>query len=360
MALTDPPAPGLLPAPITAVLNGLFALLLSYMFMVVLMTASAQQRVTAVLGDLKDAERIDYSSALARVKDAERSQAELLQILLRQKGLIDQEQLARAKLTDAEVAIDEAWNRFWPIGERIMKVEDCGPASKPDGAIAWNWVLACRKSVVLPERLKRELDEVVSTTPNFSQADRDLQAARRNAAAATTALKAVQDEAAQTAKAVSEAQALRTAFGEMNVLRSSWLLAGGILAEFPPTMMQIILAAFAGAFGALIITLVLAVYPRTQFSFTSSGGYFARILLGGLISLCVYIILSGGTAILGTADPFNGAQANVMTFSAVGLLAGMFSDRVAHWLSDKADTFFARNGDSGGAGGAGPGGEGQR
>jgi len=347
--VTDPPPTRTAAArPWEGILHGLFALALSYMFMVVLMTASAQQRVNAVLDGLKDGERIDYSSALAKVKDAERSQTELRQILVRQKTLVDQEQTARSKLTDAELAVEEAWNRFSPVADRIMKVEDCGPASRSDGAIVWNWVLACRKSAALPERLKRDLDEVVSTTPNYGQADRDLVAARRNAAAATTALKAVQDEASETAKAVSEAQTLRVAFGEMNVLRSSWLLAGGILTEFPPTMMQIVLAAFAGAFGALIITLVLTVYPQTKFSFAAGGGYFARILLGGLISLCVFIILSGGSAILGTTDPFNGAQANVMTFSAVGLLAGMFSDRVAHWLSDRADAFFTRKNAEGG------------
>lgn len=31
-----------------------------------------------------------------------------------------------------------------------------------------------------------------------------------------------------------------------------------------------------------------------------------------------------------------------MTFCAVGVLAGMFSDRAAFWLSDRADMFFSR------------------
>lgn len=58
--------------------------------------------------------------------------------------------------------------------------------------------------------------------------------------------------------------------------------------------------------------------------------------------MCVYVVLSGGAAILGTAGTLGDAPANVMTFCAVGVLAGMFSDRVAFWLSDRADVFFSR------------------
>jgi hypothetical protein len=51
--------------------------------------------------------------------------------------------------------------------------------------------------------------------------------------------------------------------------------------------------------------------------------------------------------VLGSNDPVQGT-ANSMAFCAIAILAGMFSDRVAAWLSARADSFFSAGAGSGG------------
>ena len=55
------------------------------------------------------------------------------------------------------------------------------------------------------------------------------------------------------------------------------------------------------------------------------------------------VVLGGGTAVLGTSGGFGDGEANFLAFCAIGILAGMFSDRVAQWLSGRADAFFSRD-----------------
>jgi hypothetical protein len=107
-------------------------------------------------------------------------------------------------------------------------------------------------------------------------------------------------------------------------------------------MLQILLTFVSGLFGAVLITFVLLVYPNGTLKLAHTTETWTRILLGGMIALCVYIVLLGGTAILGTNTGIIAAGTNYMAFCGIGILAGMFSDRVAGWLSDRADTFFNR------------------
>jgi hypothetical protein len=115
---------------------------------------------------------------------------------------------------------------------------------------------------------------------------------------------------------------------------SRWPLAKDLV-YVPPALMAILLAFVSGAFGALLITLILHVYPDNAFKFTRSESYGARILLGGLIALGVFVLLFSGVAVLGGAGAAGGSH-NLMAYSAIGLLAGMFSDQAAAWLSDRS------------------------
>lgn len=126
----------------------------------------------------------------------------------------------------------------------------------------------------------------------------------------------------------------------MAVLRSTDILGGRFLVAFPPPILQIILAFISGLFGALLVTLVLIVYPKANLGMTSTQETWSRIVLGGLIAVCVYVVLLGGSAVLGSTPGMTAAGTNYMAFCAIGILAGMFSDRVAFWLSEKADAFF--------------------
>lgn len=111
------------------------------------------------------------------------------------------------------------------------------------------------------------------------------------------------------------------------------------LVKFPPFIIHVMLSFFSGTFGALLITMVFLVYPSKLRERISAKLYYKRIFLGGLVAVTVFIVLAGGASILGTGQ---GAQVgtNFMSFTAIGLLAGMFSDTVADWLSARAKTMF--------------------
>jgi drug/metabolite transporter (DMT)-like permease len=79
---------------------------------------------------------------------------------------------------------------------------------------------------------------------------------------------------------------------------------------------------------------VIFVYPESRFKFTRSSSYAGRILLGGLIALGVFVLLFSGVAVLGGSD--TGNSQNLMAYSAIGILCGMFSDQAAGWLSERS------------------------
>jgi hypothetical protein len=124
---------------------------------------------------------------------------------------------------------------------------------------------------------------------------------------------------------------------------SAWPLVDWLI-KVPPALMPILLAFASGLFGALLITLVLFVYPKNQFKFTASNSFAGRMLLGGLIALAVVVLLFSGVAVLGDATE----SQNQMAYAALGLLAGMFSDQAAEWLSRSSRFRAASDGQAGG------------
>jgi cell division protein FtsB len=136
----------------------------------------------------------------------------------------------------------------------------------------------------------------------------------------------------------NEVNAAAKASGIITILRvfeeSPWPLAQPLV-YVPPSLMAIILAFTSGLFGALLITLVIFVYPDSRFKFTKSASYAGRILLGGLIALGVFVLLFSGVAVLGGSEATGNSQ-NLMAYAAIGILSGMFSDQAAGWLSERS------------------------
>jgi hypothetical protein len=110
--------------------------------------------------------------------------------------------------------------------------------------------------------------------------------------------------------------------------------------NYPPFIVRVLLSFFSGTFGALLITMVFVVYPSKLRERVSAKLYYKRVFLGGLVALTVFIVLTGGASILGGSE-VSQDHTNVMSFTAIGLLAGMFSDTVADWLSARAKTMFS-------------------
>jgi hypothetical protein len=162
-------------------------------------------------------------------------------------------------------------------------------------------------------------------------------------AIATAKLTAVRTDLA-AARELGESQGkARDAFSEIEFMADKWYLLGPLLVPLPPAILQILLTFLSGLFGALLVTLVLIVYPKKDIPLKATGHTWARTFLGGLIALCVYIVLLSGTAVLGSSTASAGAGTNYMAFCGIGILAGMFSDRVAQWLSTRADIFFRQS-----------------
>ena len=323
--------------PLSGLGRGVFSLALAYAFLVVLMTASAQQRV---LDDLDP--KLDYSSALSRVTQAERVEADLADLRASERKILDEQQRRHEETAVARAAEWEVWQAFAPLAARLTEPARCGPAGDSDHLTVWNHLQQCVREGGQEARFAAQFEAA-------ARGDRSPPSAYGAARQATIAEQAVDARLARVRADIQQAQAslaetrsLQQAFGELKALGGSWLVGGGAFVSLPPSVMQIVVAFFAGAFGALLITLVLAVYPRSGLGLSGGASYYARILLGGLISVCVYVALAGGTAILGDSRPFESGQMNVMSFSTVGLLAGMFSDRVALWFSERADVFFTR------------------
>jgi len=332
----------------------LLAIAVAYLFLVVLMTASAQQRVNTLLQASAPASKNDYSSALVLVKGAEALQDRLKHLQVDKESLRAEVQAKTGGVADAKAASEDAWGQFEPIAASVAKTAGCNLSGLTDEVARWNGVLECQASGAIQGRLAALVSNATQQTGNFGEANRQWQAEARALAGLRNKLDSITQDIDGKTKLLDETAELQRDFGELSVIRGSWMLGGGVLADFPPSMMQIILAFFSGIFGALLITLVLMVYPQDKMGFTTSSDFEARLFLGGLISVCVYIVLGGGSAILGNSTPFNAGQANFMTFCAVGVLAGMFSDRVAFWLSDRANSFFGRKPDPNANGAANP------
>jgi hypothetical protein len=323
--------------------NLFLALLLAYAFLIVLMTASSQQGVAERLGRLSPAQ--DYSAAYPlwlKGFDIDRQMGRV------QGGI----EALDARIETAAQKRQEASDAHWGTLARLHALHD---------ELAGVPACAFDLTLTVPVEVRKTLSRIDNCLPDANLSPATKKAASNMLANAPNIIKnadiwfraatavSILEGQRETQKASlaelkaqkKELKQISDSFAEISVLQNNWLPGGALLTAFPPSMIQILLAFVAGMFGALLITLVLIVYPPTDMKLNETGkGYGPRILLGGLISLCVYVVIGGGTAVLGTGNALGEGQANYLALCAIGILAGMFSDRVAAWLSERADAFF--------------------
>lgn len=323
-------------------------LFVTLVFLLLVMTAVAQQEVLASIKQQQLS--LGYSAALSVNNEARGINDELRGLRGEARGLTRQLRADQVNFNSAQRHWQDDWDELQPFLERLAKACQIDmPRDKGVGAraAALNDLKQCRANArETPSPLLAAAD---GAAKNFEEAETQY----RNAfdAFLTTKDKLETARAQQAVTALSDTQQkVSTSFSEMDVLLSNWMVVGGLLVLFPPALLQILLTFFSGLFGAILVTLVLLVYPKSQFDITSSTETWARVFLGGLIALCVYIVLLGGTAVMGASSGLSGAGSNYMAFCGIGILAGMFSDRVAFWLSDRANAFFRRGGTTSGKG----------
>ncbi|HYJ83479.1 MAG TPA: hypothetical protein VEW26_11650 [Allosphingosinicella sp.] len=155
--------------------------------------------------------------------------------------------------------------------------------------------------------------------------------------------KVLQDEIARQVKDRNKLDPARIQFTMLESLEPpGWFPTNFV--NYPPFIVHVLLTFFSGMFGALLITMVFVVYPSKLRERVSAKLYYKRVFLGGLVAVTVFIVLTGGASILGGGEVSEN-DSNVMSFTAIGLLAGMFSDTVADWLGARAKKMFSSGDD---------------
>jgi hypothetical protein len=317
------------------------AALVAYLFIIVLLVATAQQKVVESLAD----ENVGYSysvavryyfgsDSLTALREGNSKALRESTTRLRQAG----DRLADAEQSQLAIAAD--------LRDDLQRLGTVGCPSPPFAAdtipepsallSAAHGTRHCvAETSDTDPRLKQASDDVDEGAEAIRKSVDDVALINREIADEKDQIKALEDERESISGEIGTAA---KASGIIAILRvfedSPWPLAKQLV-YVPPSLMAIFLAFVSGLFGALLITLVLFVYPENKFNFTRSEAYGGRILLGGLIALGVFVLLYSGVAVLGGAETSGNAQ-NLMAYSAIGILSGMFSDQAAGWLSEKS------------------------
>jgi len=325
------------------VLNASAAILVTVVFLLIVMTAIAQQDVIASIK--QDQLSLGYSAALTVNNEARGINDELRGLRAEVRAISKQLRSDQVNFYAAQRDWEDSWDELQPFLNRLAK--PCGidmPKDSSFGArdAALDDLRQCLAASAGSKGSAPELAAAAEPAKNFAQVSARYRTAFDVFSTTKDKLNAALTQ--ETATVLSdEEQKVSTSFSEMDVLLSNWMLAGSLLVLFPPALLQVLLTFVSGLFGAILVTLVLLVYPNSQLDITASKQTWARVLVGGLVALCVYVVLLGGTAVMGASSGLTGAGSNYMAFCGIGILAGMFSDRVAFWLSDRANAFFKRS-----------------
>lgn len=324
-------------------LRYLSAAAIGFFFLVTVMIATAQQDVISRMKS--EGLSVGYSSALTlreQVKDKAAKVPAFQQAIIKLSADLG---TAQANADQSQQDFDLAWEAFKPSVARLNRLGLCDlstPAGDTPGtrAATASDVRQCELDQSAPANARRTLSAAQEEAEHFSKSSEAHYAAlaQLNAVKRRLAYAKAQLDANQTLSD-NEAKAERS-FGDMDVLLQRWLLFGPTLVKFPPPLLQILLTFVSGLFGALLVTLILIVYPSNKISNATKARSGARTFLGGCIAICVYVVILSGTAVLGSGNTSSGAGTNYMAFCGIGVIAGMFSDRVAGWLSKQADSFF--------------------
>ena len=315
------------------VMRALFSLIVAFFFLLALLVASAQQQVMSQLD-----KGTSYSVARQTVSDAERARRDLADAV-RQRGVLQAEKRAlEQKANDLDSALYSSMTSVDQLAESIAHSKLCTRLDAdgiPQGLAKWGAVYGCYDDDTVPAGDKDDIQALIDPandptkiTERINRLKFDLQSSEMALADNDSQLKTAQGTIEAAAKASNALQIV-------TLLDKSFVGIFGFT-HIPPALMQITLCFLSGLFGALLITLVLLVYPNNDLSFSNTNSFWNRILLGGLIAVGVFVIIAGGVGVLGSSEAVLSGQNNFLSFCAIGMLAGGFSDRFAKWLSDNA------------------------
>jgi hypothetical protein len=309
------------------------------LFFSTLVAATAQQSILATLGAFGGERTPGYSEALERwraLRAADKVAA----------GERETVQRLKREILTGGFALERGRR-----AEESLRVEAASVVADLEQT-------RCATSATSPMSLA-ELDALMTRTercllrnPPATAEAAQVADARVNLAQATQAVERTRQDLAGREKELAELEAglaraedgadgsgpaLRAAFQDYAFVEKVAVLAW--LVSAPPFLTQLLLITVSGAFGAVLVLLIVIVYPDNQMKLTRGEGYFARIALGAIVAIALYVILTSGVAVIQGAPALAGGT-NAMAFALVGLIAGAFANNVARWISERADTFL--------------------
>jgi len=321
-------------------LRAIPVVIIFYMFIISLMVGTAQQSI--VEGLKTKNVTYDYSAAVRHYWDPEpllgkqRRQAETVERETNRQARLRLSQ-ARAERAAAigfqnlrgqlrvltlQAACEAVTSQGSTLADRIAMMGLAASAvscvQQSENSANQQLVTRARDAEALGSQLQRLMDEL----ENFQQ----------QAGAVDTRVAALIVERDAFARQIDQVTRANDAMGVLEVFRDGWLSGGRPLIAMPPVLMGIVISFTSGLFGALLVTLILLVYPNQTANLTPTTAYLERLFLGGLVALGVFVVLFSGVAVLNGGSGVDIAQ-NVMAYAAIGILSGMFSDRAAGWLS---------------------------
>jgi hypothetical protein len=313
-----------------------------FVFVVIIMVATAQQDVMSRM----KAEQLSvgYNSALILERNARESDRANATLQHEQRTTIEQVRSDQAGLDQAQRQVDLAWAEFGPVAGRIATFAVCDVSipSNPDvraRAVVASMIAQCSPDETLKPAASHALQAAKDQAAQFMAVVKPYVQKQDQLNGDNSRLAGIKDQLALRTLTPDEEKAERS-FSDMDVLLQPWMVGGKFLVQFPPALLQILLSFVSGLFGALLITLILIVYPNNLVTEKIDAHPGKRIAVGGMVALGVYIVLLSGTAVLGSSTSSEGAGTNNMAISGISVLAGMFSDKVAAWLSKQADNLF--------------------
>lgn len=321
-----------------AAIRTIFSSAIAILFLLILMVAALQQQAASHL-----AAGMSYTSAHAQVSAMERWRKTLA---ADEKDLAARRSKAREieqRQLDNRESLASSNGKVQLFAATITLSHLCPVLETPQPADTslWGIVYQCWNEGAVPDSVRSGIkalagspDDPTVITSRIARGDADLKDVQDEIAAKEAVIKAEQDQLANAARIAENMEDVRVF--DQSVL--GWFG----LTWIPPATMQIVLSFVSGLFGSLLVTLVLTVYPNNDLHFTGSDSYWSRILLGGLIAVGVYIVIGGGLAVLSANNADPDGSTNFLSFCAIGMLAGMFSDKFAGWLSDNAQKLTAR------------------
>lgn len=309
-------------------------------FLIFLTVASAQHEAVKALEGSKAG--LSYSVARDVVSKAEDDRA-------RQQRLKDKNELLNNdthKRESDRFALDS--DRFARlqdvdlIARSIVRSGQCDmlPANAQLPAVTdltvWKKVQLCAQQGSVPPNVVKSITDLTAPDANPFTIQQRLEKLDLDIKDNADTVAANKIEIDQLSTSISSAELARNGLQDVLILDRNIFVRLLNLTSLPPRVLPIFLTFFAGLFGALLITLVLVVYPNNDLHLTGSNSFWYRIGLGGLIAVAIYVVLGGGLAMIGSNDSVAIGDTNFMFFCAIGILAGMFSDRAAGFLSNSA------------------------